>query len=264
MSHWGKTMSVFSAGAGPQARHVPQATGYAGVRNHIASSGEREPGSASRRSGWSATRGSWLRGCCSGRAGLTSAMGAAALSVRCFSCWAGKARAPRVSRRQKSTSTAVLIDGSDLLHHFHGLSSKKDKLAQSGGLCKFAEFVMRLHRDMPVDYFAVAFDCEGQCWRGETWPSYAALRQTAAEKLGPQPRLAAELCKELGVFHERRKGFDAYDLLSTLAADAIMLPHESIVTVVSNQLLAARLVSPRVRLLLPGVGDAALDEDAVV
>lgn len=78
-----------------------------------------------------------------------------------------------------------------------------------------------LQGDGQVDYLAVTLDIGGDCgtFRSQLYPDYKANRDAPPEDLFPQVNRAVEILKDIGVPVIGCEGFEADDVLATIATD---------------------------------------------
>lgn len=117
-----------------------------------------------------------------------------------------------------------------------------------------------LETDKP-DYLCILFD-QGKSFRNDLYPAYKGQRPEMPEDLREQWPHFIPLCHEWGAAALSMEGFEADDIIGTLAQHA---SSEVKVTIVSNDKDFAQLVSPHVKLLRFGRGsDALLGPDEVI
>lgn len=87
----------------------------------------------------------------------------------------------------------------------------------TGLLTGFINLVDSLHRDHNTDYLVFALDSKGDTFRNEIYPQYKANRGTAPEDLVKQLPIAIDWIDEMGFAHLEKEGFEADDIISTLA-----------------------------------------------
>lgn len=116
----------------------------------------------------------------------------------------------------------ILIDGNSLLHRaYHALPP----LATAAGekthaVYGFTTMLLRLLEEEQPDYLAVAFDRARETFRTERYALYKAQRDQAPEDLLSQFALSREVLTALGVPYFELAGFEADDILGTMAAQA--------------------------------------------
>ena len=81
----------------------------------------------------------------------------------------------------------------------------------------FFRFLFALFDQRNPGAFAAVFDPKGKTFRHEMYPDYKATRQKTPEELHAQVPLVEEILRALGVPVLRTEGFEADDLIATLA-----------------------------------------------
>ncbi len=160
----------------------------------------------------------------------------------------------------------LLIDGNSLTYRaFFALPT--DLTTASGqvtnavtGFCSMLATLLRNHEPAGV---AVAFDLPGDTFRHEREPSYKANRDKQPDILYEQLALVRELVEALGLRVVDAEGFEADDVLATLATAARDAGRDAII--VTGDRDSYQLVEdPHVRVLynLRGVSEYALFDEA--
>ncbi len=112
-----------------------------------------------------------------------------------------------------------LIDGNSLFHRaFHAippLNSPSGEVVNA--VFGFANMLTHIIQTMKPDFMAVAFDHSKKTFRHEEFPEYKATRAKAPDELYAQFPLAKEFLSVLSVPFFEVPGFEADDILGTLA-----------------------------------------------
>jgi len=87
----------------------------------------------------------------------------------------------------------------------------------TGLLTGFINLIDSLHRDHSTDYIVFALDSKGNTFRNEIYPKYKANRDEAPEDLKKQLPIAIEWIREMGFAHLAKEGYEADDIIATLA-----------------------------------------------
>ena len=145
----------------------------------------------------------------------------------------------------------VLVDAHGYLHRaFHALppltTSKGEPV---GALLGFARVLLKIKREVKPAYLAVCYDAPGPTFRDKIAPDYKATRPPLDEALRPQLALAPEVAEALGFNGLTAPGWEADDLLATLARKGREKGLE--VVLVTSDKDAAQLVGEHVRILKP-------------
>lgn len=160
----------------------------------------------------------------------------------------------------------ILIDGHSLAHRaFHALpvdlSTSKGELTNA--VYGFASMLLTVLRDYKPDYIAVAFDV-GPSFRHEEFAEYKAQRPTTPDELSLQMERIRELVEAFCIPIYTAEGYEADDVLGTLARQAAEQGLDTLI--VTGDRDALQLVGPHTRVLTSGrrFSDVVLyDEKAV-
>ena len=87
----------------------------------------------------------------------------------------------------------------------------------TGLLTGFINLVDGLHRDHNTDYIVFALDSKGKNFRHELYSDYKANRDEAPEDLKKQLPIAIDWIREMGFASLEKEGFEADDVIATLA-----------------------------------------------
>ena len=143
----------------------------------------------------------------------------------------------------------VIVDGSSLIHRaFYALPT----LTTSSGIFSHAVFgfinmILKLIADLKPAGIVVAFDKGKYTFRNEAYTEYKAQRKPTPSELSEQFPAAREVLEALGITVMEIAGFEADDIIGTLASKAV--PGQEILIVTGDR-DALQLVSPQVHVLL--------------
>ncbi|MCF8061377.1 MAG: DNA polymerase I [Deltaproteobacteria bacterium] len=122
-----------------------------------------------------------------------------------------------------SESKAIyLVDGSSYIHRaYHAIRN----LANSSGLPTnavygFVRMLLKLMKDETPEYLAVVFDAKGKTFRHHIYEDYKANRPPAPDDLVAQIPYIKRIVRGLNVKMLEKEGFEADDLIGTLARRA--------------------------------------------
>ena len=143
----------------------------------------------------------------------------------------------------------ILIDGSSWLYRaFHALPPlTAPDGSPTGAIYGMANMLRKLFADYDCERIAVIFDPRGATFRNEMYADYKANRPPVPEDLESQFAPMRELIQALGVPLMQIDGFEADDVIATLARQAEADGAE--VLIVSGDKDLAQLVTDRVKLL---------------
>ena len=165
--------------------------------------------------------------------------------------------------------TLMLLDGNSLAFRaFYALPAENFKT--QGGLTTnavygFTAMLINLLRDEQPTHIAAAFDVSRQTFRSAKYPEYKAGRSATPDEFRGQIDITKEVLVALGITALAEPGFEADDIIATLATQAEAEGYR--VLVVTGDRDALQLVSPDVTVLYPRKGVSELTRftpDAVV
>lgn len=128
----------------------------------------------------------------------------------------------------------------------------------------FTAMLINTLRDENPTHIAVAFDVSRETFRREQFAEYKGNRSASPPEFSGQVDLIAEVLDALGITSIRLAGYEADDIIATLAKQATQRGTE--VLILSGDRDALQLVDPQVTVLYPrkGVSDLArMTPDAV-
>lgn len=141
----------------------------------------------------------------------------------------------------------VLIDANALIHRsFHALpplTTKKGELVNA--VYGFSSILLKVINELKPDYIAAAFDLAAPTFRHIEYEDYKATRPKAPDKLYEQIPRTKEV---LGVFNIpilEKEGFEADDIIGTLAKKLTKHPIESLI--ITGDLDALQLVDDKIK-----------------
>ncbi len=165
--------------------------------------------------------------------------------------------------------TLMLLDGNSLAFRaFYALPAENFKT--QGGLTTnavygFTAMLINLLRDEQPTHIAAAFDVSRQTFRLEKYPEYKAGRSATPDEFRGQIDITKEVLGALGITVLAEAGFEADDVIATLATQAENEGYR--VLVVTGDRDSLQLVSEDVTVLYPRKGVSELTRftpDAVV
>ncbi len=156
--------------------------------------------------------------------------------------------------------TLMLLDGNSLAFRaFYALPAENFKTR--GGLTTnavygFTAMLINLLRDEAPTHVGAAFDVSRQTFRSERYPEYKANRSSTPEEFAGQIDITKEVLGALGIAVLSEPGFEADDLIATLATQAEDQGYR--VLVVTGDRDSLQLVSDDVTVLYPRKGVSEL------
>ncbi len=121
----------------------------------------------------------------------------------------------------------------------------------------FSNIVRRLLKDYQPDYIGIVFDTSKPTFRDKLFEQYKAQRQPMPDEMKVQLPYVRRLCEAMRLPILEFDGFEADDVIGTMAKQAAMKNLD--VLVVSNDKDMMQLVTPGVRILRTGSGGAKAD-----
>ncbi len=125
----------------------------------------------------------------------------------------------------------------------------------------FATMVRRLLKAWQPDYLAVVFDVAAPTFRDELFAAYKAQRPPMPEDLAQQLPYVRRLCEAMRLPVLEYEGYEADDVIATLARQAAARGLEVFVVTSDKDLL--QLVDDHIRVLLPTRNDRVVDRAGV-
>ncbi|HPY25812.1 MAG TPA: DNA polymerase I [Mycobacterium sp.] len=163
----------------------------------------------------------------------------------------------------------MLLDGNSLAFRaFYALPAENFKTKNgltTNAVYGFTAMLINLLRDEGPTHIAAAFDVSRQTFRSERYPEYKATRSSTPDEFRGQIDITKEVLNALGITVLAKAGYEADDLIATLATQADEAGYR--VLVVTGDRDALQLVNENVTVLYPIKGVSALTRftpDAVV
>ncbi len=164
--------------------------------------------------------------------------------------------------------TLLLIDANSLIHRcFHALPPlTTGRGVPSQALYGLSSILLRVMREERQEYIAACFDRPEPTFRKKKYDAYKAQRPPAPDTLISQIIGSRTLFREFGIPGFEEPGFEADDIIATLAERFGDTP-DLLITILSGDLDALQLVrrdTTIVRVLKTGISQTAIyDEKAV-
>lgn len=151
------------------------------------------------------------------------------------------------------TSKFLILDGHSLAYRaFHGLPV--ENFATSSGqhtnaVYGFVSMLVNVLKDQKPTHLVVAFDISRQTFRSERYPDYKATRAKSPPEFKGQVELIKQVLESLKISVVTADGFEADDILATLAKSC-----DFPVRIVSGDRDSFQLIDERVTILYPRKG----------
>jgi len=146
----------------------------------------------------------------------------------------------------------LCIDGNSILNRqFYGIRflSTKDGFP-TNAIFGFVNVLIRQMEALSPDVVAVAFDLKAPTFRHNMYSEYKAGRKPSPEELIKQFPVAKELCRAMGIAVLELEGYEADDILGTLAAMAKQADEPTEAYILTGDRDSLQLISDRVHVLL--------------
>ena len=116
----------------------------------------------------------------------------------------------------------VLIDGNSIVNRaFYGLPDLTTTDGRhTNGILGFFNILLKLMEEEKPKYLAVAFDVKHPTFRHEMYTEYKGNRKGMPEELAQQMPVLKEILANLGYVMVSMEGYEADDILGTLAKSA--------------------------------------------
>lgn len=154
----------------------------------------------------------------------------------------------------------LLMDGHSLAYRaFFALPAENFTTASgqtTNAIYGFASMLANTLRDESPTHFAVAFDVSRKTWRSEDFPEYKANRSKTPDEFKGQVELIGELLDTMNAERFAVDGFEADDIIATLATQAEAAGFE--VLIVTGDRDSFQLVSDHITVLYPTKGVSEL------
>ena len=146
--------------------------------------------------------------------------------------------------------TVYLIDGSAQLHRAYfaikGLATTRG--LPTNAVYGFTTMLRKLYEDEEPEWVGISFDLPGATFRHEQYTEYKATRRRMDDDLAVQLPYVSRVCEVFGLPRLDVKGFEADDVIATLARQAVEQGLK--VVVVSGDKDLLQLVSDDVLVIL--------------
>ncbi len=154
----------------------------------------------------------------------------------------------------------MLLDGNSLAFRaFYALPAENFKTRSgltTNAVYGFTAMLINLLRDEAPTHIAAAFDVSRQTFRSERFPEYKATRSATPDEFRGQIDITKEVLGALGITVLAESGFEADDIIATLATQADEAGYR--VLVVTGDRDSLQLVNSNVTVLYPIKGVSVL------
>ena len=175
--------------------------------------------------------------------------------------------APALKKREP---LLMIMDGHAMVHRsFRAISTQRHLTVNATGedvtgVYGFANVFLRALNEWNPAYCAIAFDLSAPTFRHKQFPEYKGQRESTPEELRPQFGRVKQLMESFGVPVFELEGWEADDVIGTLAAQAEKIGMDSVILTGDRDTF--QLISPRVRVdLASSIQDRKVyDEEALM
>ncbi len=148
----------------------------------------------------------------------------------------------------------LLLDGNSVINRaYFALSGRRPLTAPdgtpTGALLGFLNIYLKTIEDLSSTHVCAVFDRKEPTFRHQAYDGYKATRKPMPDDLAVQMPLIKEILRAMGVCITELPGYEADDLIGTLAAR--MGAEEAQVSILSGDRDGLQLVDDHVRLMLP-------------
>ncbi len=150
----------------------------------------------------------------------------------------------------------VLIDGNAILHRaFHALPFLTTKRGESiNAVYGLISMLLRVITDLNPTHIAVCFDVKAPTFRHKIFKEYQSQRPPTHDDLSSQFEKAKRVVKAFGIPIYEKAGYEADDLIGTLALRATENSKIDEVVIITGDRDLLQLVNDKVKLYMPLLG----------
>ncbi len=171
-----------------------------------------------------------------------------------------RVRAVNAGKGAEDTPTLMLLDGNSLAFRaFYALPAENFKTRNgltTNAVYGFTAMLINLLRDEAPTHIAAAFDVSRQTFRAERFPEYKATRSATPDEFRGQIDITKEVLNALGITVLAEPGYEADDIIATLATQADEAGYR--VLVVTGDRDSLQLVNSDITVLYPIKGVSTL------
>ncbi len=144
----------------------------------------------------------------------------------------------------------LAIDGNSIVNRaFYGIKLLTTKNGQyTNAIYGFLNILNKLEQDFRPDRVAIAFDLKAKTFRHEMYADYKGTRKGMPEELATQMPILKEILANLGYIMVSKEGYEADDILGTLAKGCADNGHECYIATGDRDSL--QLVGDKVKVIL--------------
>ena len=145
----------------------------------------------------------------------------------------------------------VLIDGHSILNRaFYGVPDlTNSEGTHTNAMYGFLNIMFKILEEEHADYLTVAFDLSGPTFRHKLFEAYKGTRKSMPEELRQQVPLIKEILKSMNITIIEKEGYEADDLLGTLAKSGESIGLD--VSLISGDRDMLQLATEKVKIRIP-------------
>jgi DNA polymerase-1 len=145
----------------------------------------------------------------------------------------------------------VLIDGHSILNRaFYGVPDLTNSEGlHTNAIYGFLNIMFKILEEEKAQYLTVAFDLKAPTFRHEMFKEYKGTRKSMPEELREQVPIIKDVLKAMGILIVEKEGFEADDLLGTIAKN--MEKEGLLVSVVSGDRDLLQLATDKIKIRIP-------------
>lgn len=166
----------------------------------------------------------------------------------------GESEGP-IPEKKKGEKRLVVIDGNHLIHRaFYAIQNplKTSSGEQTNAIYGFASMVLNIIEHEKPDYIAMTFDPKAPTFRHEVHKEYKATRKKAPDELYSQIPRIHEMVKAFNMPIYAKDGYEADDMMGTLAEKARAEGMTSYL--VTGDMDMLQLIKPHIYVVFPHKG----------
>ena len=127
-----------------------------------------------------------------------------------------------MTKKENKKKTLLLLDGNAIVHRaYHAIPPlTSDDGVQTNAVFGFTSTLLTVLEKFHPDYIVATFDLPGKNFRHEMYSDYKATRKETPEDLIPQFDLVKDVVRSLGIVIVEEEGYEADDVIGTIAIQA--------------------------------------------
>jgi len=162
--------------------------------------------------------------------------------------------------------TLLLLDGNAIIHRaYHAIPPlTTDNGVQTNAVFGFTSTLLTVLEKFQPDYIVATFDLPGKNFRHEMFEDYKATRKETPEDLIPQFDLVKDVVRSLGIVIVEKEGYEADDVIGTIALQATKDDVETIIVTGDKDTLQLVDTHAKVFTMSRGIHDMVLYDREMV